>query len=94
MKLRLSNGIWLVTVKLDKLCDNISSVKLSSCLEISKGGAISWLTVSNQIVESISLGYKKSFFFNVVQPINLVFCNMIEFMEQNVFNSADFLFRS
>ena len=53
----------------------------------------SWLTVSSQIVKS-ALCYKKSYFFNVVQPINLVFCKMIEIIEQNIFNHADFLLRS
>ena len=33
----------------------------------------SWLTVSNQIVKSPSLRYKKSYFFNMVQLIDLVF---------------------
>ena len=54
----------------------------------------SWLTVSNQIVESLSLSYKKFYFFNMVQPIDLIFCKMVEIIEQNIFNRADFLFRS
>ena len=37
---------------------------------------------------------QKVLFFNMVQPINLVFCKMIEIIEQNIFNCADFLFRS
>ena len=37
----------------------------------------------------------KSFiFFNMVQSIDLIFCNMAEILEQNLFNRADFLFRS
>ena len=31
----------------------------------------SWLTVSNQIVKSLSLCYEKSFFVNMVQPIDI-----------------------
>ena len=54
----------------------------------------SWLTVSNQIVKSLSLCYKKSYFSNMVQPIDLIFCKMIDMIEQNIFNRADFLFRS
>ena len=53
----------------------------------------SWLTVSDQIVKSLSLCYKKSFFY-MVQPIDLIFCKMIEIIEQNFFNRADFLIRS
>ena len=30
----------------------------------------------------------------MVQPINLIFCKLVEIIEQNVFNRADFLFRS
>ena len=51
---------------------------------------ISWLTVSNQIVKSLSLSYKKFYFFNMVQPIDLIFCKMVEIVEQNIFNRADF----
>ena len=54
----------------------------------------SWLTVSNQIVKSLSLCYKKSYYFNMVQPIDLIFCEVIEMIEQNIFNRADFSFRS
>ena len=54
----------------------------------------SWLTVSNQIVKSLSLPYKKFYFFNMVQRINLIFCKMVEIIEQNIFNHADYLFRS
>ena len=54
----------------------------------------SWLTVSNQIVKSLSLCYKKSYYFNMVQPIDLIFCKVIEMIEQNIFNRADFSFRS
>ena len=54
----------------------------------------SWLTVSNQIVKSLSLCYKKSYFFNMVQPIDIIFCKMIKIIEQNIFNRADFLFGS
>ena len=55
---------------------------------------ISWLTVSSQIVKSLSLPYKKFYFFNMVQPIDLIFCKMVDIIEQNIFNRADFLFRS
>ena len=54
----------------------------------------SWLPVSNQIVTSLSLSYKKFYFFNMVQPIDLIFCKLVEIIEQNIFNRADFLFRS
>ena len=43
-----------------------------------------------QIVKSLSLCYKKSCFFNMVQPINLIICNIIEMIEQNIFDHADF----
>ena len=62
-----------------------------NCLE---GPQNSWLTVSNQIVKSLSLPYKKFYFFNMVQPIDLIFCKMVDIIEQNIFNRADFLFRS
>ena len=52
--------------------------------------AISWLTVSNQIVKSLSLCYKKSYVFNMVQPVDLIFCKVIEMIAQNIFNRADF----
>ena len=52
----------------------------------------SWLTVSNQIVKSLSLSYKKFYFFNMIQPIDLIFCKLVEIIEQNIFNHADFLF--
>ena len=55
---------------------------------------ISWLTVSNQIVKSLSLSYRTFYFFNMVQPIDLIFCKMVQIIEQNIFNRADFLFRS
>ena len=55
---------------------------------------ISWLTVSNQIVKSLSSCYKKSYFFNMVQLIDLIFCKVIEMIEQNIFNRVDFSFRS
>ena len=48
----------------------------------------------NQIVKSLSLCHEKSYFFNMVQPINLLFCKMTEIIEQNVFNRAEFLLRS
>ena len=51
----------------------------------------SWLTVSNHIVKSLSLCYEKSYFFNMIQPIDLTFCKMIELIEQNFFNCADYL---
>ena len=54
----------------------------------------SWLTVSNQIVKSLSLPYKKFYFFDIVQPIDLLFRKMVDIIEQNMFNRADFLFRS
>ena len=54
----------------------------------------SWLTISNQTVKSLSLSYEKFYFFKMVQPINLIFGKMIEIIEQNIFNRADFLFRS
>ena len=53
----------------------------------------SWVTVPNQIVKSLSLSYKKFYFFNMVQPIDRIFCKMVEIIEQNIFNRADFLFR-
>ena len=37
---------------------------------------------------------KSYIFFNMVQPIDLLFCNMVEIIEQNIFNHPDFLFRS
>ena len=55
---------------------------------------ISWLTFSNQIVKSLSLFYEKSYIFIMVQHIDLIFSKMIEIIEQNFFNRADFLFRS
>ena len=67
----------------------------TSCNFFSRGlGTNSWLTASNQIVKSLSLSYKKFYFFNMVQPIDLIFCEMVEIIEQNIFNRADFLFRS
>ena len=45
---------------------------------------MSWLTASNQIVKSTC--YKKSDFLNMVQPIDLIFCKVIEMIEQNIFN--------
>ena len=54
----------------------------------------SWLTASNQIVNSLSLCYKMSYFCKMVQPIDLIFSKMIEMIEQNIFNRADFSFRS
>ena len=54
----------------------------------------SWLTVSNQIVKSLSLSYKKFYFFNMAQPTDLIFSKLVEIIEQNIFNRADFLFRS
>ena len=36
----------------------------------------------------------KVLFFNMVQPIDLIFWWLIEIVEQNFFNCADFLFRS
>ena len=44
----------------------------------------SWLTVSSQIVKSLLLCYKKSYFFNMVQPIDLIFCKVIEMIEENI----------
>ena len=48
-----------------KLCTKSARIQ---CLDGS-----SWLTVSNQIVKSLSLSYKKFYFFNMVQPIDLIF---------------------
>ena len=42
----------------------------------------------------MTLCYKKSYFFNMVQPIDRSFCKMIEVIEQNIFNHAGFSFRS
>ena len=50
----------------------------------------SWLTVSNQIVKSLLLCYKKSFFLNMVQPVDQICYKMIEIIKQNFFNSVDF----
>ena len=36
----------------------------------------------------------KVLFFDMVQPIDLIFYKMIEMIEQNIFNRANFLFRS
>ena len=55
---------------------------------------VHFMAPSIQIVESFSLCYEKSYFFNMVQPIDLICCKMIEIIEQNFFNRADFLFRS
>ena len=44
----------------------------------------SWLIVSNQIVKSLPLCYKKSYgseWFNLLDP-TVVFCQMIEIIEQ------------
>ena len=41
----------------------------------------SWLTVSNQIVKSLSLFYKNSYFFNMVQPTDLLFGKMAEIIK-------------
>ena len=46
----------------------------------------SWLTVSYKIVKNLSLCYKKSYFFNMVKPIDPIFFKMIEIIEQNFFN--------
>ena len=37
---------------------------------------------------------RKSLIFNMVQPIDLIFYKVIEMIEQNIFNRADFSFRS
>ena len=50
----------------------------------------SWLTVSNQIVKSLSLSYEKFYFFNMVQLMNLIYCKIVEIIEQKIFNRADF----
>ena len=49
-------------------------------------------SVSTQINKSLTLSlcFKKSYFFNMIQSIDLIFCKMIEITEQNFFNSADF----
>ena len=36
---------------------------------------------------------EKVIFFNMVQPIDLIFCEMIEMVEENIFNRTDFSFR-
>ena len=84
-----------LVLNLDIPCD-VRTFKLwqDFLAERMKINLISWLTVSNQIVKSLSLSYKKFYFFNVVQPIDLIFCKMVEIIEQNIFNRADFLFRS
>ena len=69
-------------------------ISFSCKLSISRVIAISWLTVSIKIVKSLSLSRKKFYFFNMVQPIDLTFCKMVEIIEQNIFNRADFLFWS
>ena len=69
-----------------KLCTKSARIQ---CLDGS-----SWLTVSNQIVKSLSLSYKKFYFFNMVQPIDLIYSRLVEIIEQNIFNRADVLFRS
>ena len=37
---------------------------------------------------------KSLVFSNIVQPINLIVCNIIEIIEQNIFDHADFSLRS
>ena len=37
----------------------------------------------------VSYCVTKSLIFNVVQPVNLVFCKMIKMIQQNIFNHAD-----
>ena len=37
---------------------------------------------------------QKVLFFNMVQPIDLIFSKVIEMTEQNIFNHADFSFKS
>ena len=50
---------------------------------------------SNQIVKSLSLCYEKScFFLKMVQPINLIICNIIEMIEQNISDHTNFSLRS
>ena len=63
------------------------------CCDHVKGRRLKFIahTVSNQIVKSLSLRYKKSC---MVQPVDLFFCRIIEIIEQNFFNGADFLSRS
>ena len=51
-------------------------------------------SVPNQIVKSLSLCYKKSYFLNRIQPINLISCKMIETVEQKILNRTDYLSRS
>ena len=67
---------------------HIRELKQTDAAAVNK--QISWLTVSNQIVKSLSLPYKKFYFFNMVQPIDLIFCKMVDIIEQNIFNRADF----
>ena len=59
-------------------------------LKLKRGKSNSSLTVSNQIVKSLSLSYRKFYFFNMVQPIDLIFCKMVEIIEEHIFNRADF----
>ena len=40
--------------------------------------------------DCLQLCYQKFHFFNMDQPIDLTFCNMIEIIEQNFFNHEDF----
>ena len=47
---------------------------------------ITLLRISHSVIKSLT--------FNMVQPIDLILCKMIEIIEQNIFNRADFLFRS
>ena len=44
--------------------------------------------------ESLIVLLKVLFFSNMVQPINLIICNIIEMIEQNIFDHADFSLRS
>ena len=81
-------------IRQDINCEICIRYKIGQDINCESKNVISWLTVSNQIVKSLSLSYKKFYFFNMVQPIDLIFCKMIEIIEQNIFNHADFLFRS
>ena len=48
---------------------------------------------SQSLIRLLSVSHcvmKSLIFFNMVQAVDLIFCKMIEFNEQNFFNHADF----
>ena len=77
-----------------KLSLNVFVLNTPDCMKHFNLLSTSWLTVSNQIVKSLSLPCTKFYFFNMVQPIDLIFGKMVDIIEQNIFNRADFLIRS